>query len=79
MEVQLDYKYHSQNDDSCLDLEDADAAQRVEETRHRLQQPQHKICPKCGCEVKVYETGRSLCTRVPCDYEGPGILRASAA
>lgn len=44
--------------------------------QHIPQQPQHKICPKCGWVVMVYETGRSLCTRVSCDYEGPGILRA---
>lgn len=32
-----------------------------------------KICPKCGCKIKLYYTGRNLCTSLKCDYEGPGI------
>ena len=48
----MSYKYHSQNDDSRLDLEDMDAAQIAESTRHIHQQPQDDICPKpdlpCG-------------------------------
>jgi hypothetical protein len=50
----VSYKYHSQNDDSRLDLEDMDAAQ-IAESAHIHQQPHDDICFKpdlpCGGQL----------------------------
>ena len=32
-----------------------------------------KFCPKCGWPVEKYYTGKTLCSSVKCDYEGPGV------
>ena len=43
----MNYIYHSQNDDSRLDLEDVIAAQEAESARHIHQQLKVDICQYC--------------------------------
>ena len=50
----------------------------MEEMRHNHQHRQPAICPKCKQAIQVYYTGRSLCSNVRCDYDGPGIQQAGA-
>lgn len=78
MEVRLDYKYRPQNDDSRLDLEDAVAAQRAEETRHIHQQTQPKICPSCGQPLCIGEREERRCWCCEVSWDETGKLRAGA-
>ena len=49
-----------------------------ESAQHSHQQTQPAICPKCKHAIQVYYTGRSLCSNVRCNYEGPGIQQVGA-